>query len=163
MAGDRYAQAALYRGLLTVGIIDYHSPLNILISVKGHPFERDAFAAVFESFEGIRHTFVEQPASQNFFNPDAAEPWDVLVFYDMPGIDFSTQPPRLGAAIGCTQARLDGPARLGERNGISAPRDRRLAALAGVRRDHWRALFLSAFGVPRSASAGFRIPARCQP
>ncbi|GIS24580.1 MAG: hypothetical protein CM15mP125_2670 [Gammaproteobacteria bacterium] len=37
-----------------MGIIDYHSPLNILISVKGHPFERDAFAAVFESFEGIR-------------------------------------------------------------------------------------------------------------
>ena len=29
-----------------MGIIDYHSPLNILISVKGHPFERDAFAAV---------------------------------------------------------------------------------------------------------------------
>ena len=53
MAGDHYAQAALHRGLLTVGIIDYHSPLNILISVKGHPFERDAFAAVFESFEGI--------------------------------------------------------------------------------------------------------------
>ena len=95
MAGDRYAQAELYRGLLTVGIIDYHSPLNILISVKGHPFERDAFAAVFESFEGIRHTFVEQPASQNFLNPEAAEPWDVLVFYDMPGIDFSTQPPGL--------------------------------------------------------------------
>ena len=46
-----------------MGIIDHHSALNILISVKGHPFERDAFAAVFESFEGIRHTVVEQPAS----------------------------------------------------------------------------------------------------
>jgi len=76
-----------------LGIIDHHSPLNILISVKGHPYERDAFAAVFESFEGIRHTFVEQPASQAFLNPQTAEPWDVLVFYDMPGIDFSTQPP----------------------------------------------------------------------
>ena len=76
-----------------MGIIDHHSPLNILISVKGHPYERDAFAAVFESFEGIRHTFVEQPASQAFLNPQAAEPWDVLVFYDMPGIDFSAQPP----------------------------------------------------------------------
>ena len=49
-----------------MGIIDYHSPLNILVSVKGHPFERDAFAALFESFDGIRHTFVEQPASQSF-------------------------------------------------------------------------------------------------
>ena len=78
-----------------MGIIDYHSPLNILVSVKGHPYERDAFAALFESFDGMRHTFVEQPASQAFMNPEAAEPWDVLVFYDMPGIDFSTQPPGL--------------------------------------------------------------------
>ena len=78
-----------------MGIIDYHSPLNILVSVKGHPYERDAFAALFESFDGIRHTFVEQPASQAFLNPEAAEPWDVIVFYDMPGVDFSTQPPGL--------------------------------------------------------------------
>ena len=78
-----------------MGIIDYKSPLSVLISVKGHPYERDPFAAVFESLEGIRHTFVEQPASQAFLNPEAAEPWDVLVFYDMPGIDFSTQPPGL--------------------------------------------------------------------
>jgi len=78
-----------------LGIIDYHSPLNILVSVKGHPYERDAFAAVFESFEGIRHTFVEQPAAQSFLSPEAAAPWDVLVFYDMPGIDFSSQPPEL--------------------------------------------------------------------
>jgi type 1 glutamine amidotransferase len=78
-----------------LGIIDYHSPLNVLVSVKGHPYERDAFAAMFESFEEIRHTFVEQPATQAFLNPEAAAPWDVLVFYDMPGIDFSTQPPTL--------------------------------------------------------------------
>lgn len=80
-----------------MAIIDYNSPLRALVSVKGHPYERDAFAAVFESFEGISHTFVEQPASQAFMNPVAAEPWDVLVFYDMPGIDFSTQPPRFVA------------------------------------------------------------------
>ena len=90
---SRYAQTACYSGGRDLGIIDYHSPLNILISVKGHPYERDAFAAVFESLEGIRHTFVEQPASQAFMNPEAAAPYDALVFYDMPGIDFSTQPP----------------------------------------------------------------------
>ena len=78
-----------------MGMIDYHSPLNILVSVKGHPFERDAFAELFESFDGIRHTFVEQPASQSFMNPTAAVPYDAFVFYDMPGIDFSTQPPGL--------------------------------------------------------------------
>ena len=80
-----------------MGIIDYHSPLKALVSVKGHPFDRSAFAGLFESFEGIQHTFVDQPASQAFLNPEAAAPWDVLVFYDMPGIDFSTQPPRFVA------------------------------------------------------------------
>ena len=87
-----------------MGIIDHHSPFNILVSVKGHPYERDAFAAVFESFEGIRHTFVEQPASQAFMNPEAAQAWDVLVFYDMPGIDFSTEPPELIAPTETLQA-----------------------------------------------------------
>ena len=53
-----------------MGIIDYKSPLSVLISVKGHPYERDPFAEVFDSFEGIRHTFVEQPASQAFLNPE---------------------------------------------------------------------------------------------
>ena len=80
-----------------MGIIDYQSPLKAFVSVKGHPFDRSAFAALFESFEGIQHTFVDQPASQAFLNPEAAAPWDVLVFYDMPGIDFSTQPPRFVA------------------------------------------------------------------
>lgn len=76
-----------------MGIIDYQSPLKALVSVKGHPFDRSAFAELFESFGGIQHTFVDQPASQAFLSPEAAAPWDVLVFYDMPGIDFSTQPP----------------------------------------------------------------------
>jgi len=76
-----------------MGIIDYRSELNVLVSTKGHPYSRDAFFEVFESFDGIAHTAVEQPANQNFLNPDAAAAWDALIFYDMPGIDFSTQPP----------------------------------------------------------------------
>lgn len=76
-----------------MGIINYNGELNILLSVKGHPYARDAFFEVFESFNGIAHTAVEQPANQAFLSPEAAAPYDALVFYDMPGIDFSTQPP----------------------------------------------------------------------
>ena len=49
-----------------MGIIDYHSPLNALISVKGYTYKRDSVAAILKSFEGIRHTFLEKPASQAF-------------------------------------------------------------------------------------------------
>ena len=62
-----------------MGIIDHHSSLNILISVKGHPYERDPFAAVFESFEGIRHTFVEQPAPPAIpTQPPGSNPFDTV-------------------------------------------------------------------------------------
>ncbi len=78
-----------------MGIIDYNSPLRVLVSVKGHPFARDAFSEMFDSFEGIAHTLVEQPATQDLLRPEVVDRWDAIVFYDMPGIDFSEQPPRL--------------------------------------------------------------------
>lgn len=76
-----------------MGLIRYQSDLSVLVSIKGHPFDLTAFANIFESFPEIGHTLVEQPASQSFLNPESAEPYDAIVFYDMPGIDFSTQPP----------------------------------------------------------------------
>jgi hypothetical protein len=80
-----------------LSIIDYHGDKNILVSVKGHPYPRDAFFEVFESMAGIAYTAVEQPASQVFFRPDLARDYDAFVLYDMPGIDFSRQPPDLVA------------------------------------------------------------------
>lgn len=80
-----------------MGIINYNSDLRVLVSVKGHPFQRDAFFEMFESFQAIAHTAVEQPASQTFLNPEMAQSWDALCFYDMPGMDFSKQPPDLVA------------------------------------------------------------------
>lgn len=78
-----------------MGVIKYNSKLNVLVSVKGHPFERDAFFEALETFNDTSHTAVEQPASQLFLNPNLARQWDALCFYDMPGIDFSSQPPQL--------------------------------------------------------------------
>ncbi len=61
---------------------------QILLVVKGHPYERQPFYDVFEQMEGIDYTLVEQPAAQALFNPQQAAPYDAFVCYDMPGIAF---------------------------------------------------------------------------
>jgi len=71
-----------------MGLLRFDADLNVLLVTKGHPFERDAFFAVFERWPDIACTAVEQPAAQSFFTPDAAAPWDAFVLYDMPGIQF---------------------------------------------------------------------------
>ena len=73
---------------MTAGIIDYGAPLNSLVSVRGHPFERDAFEAAFQGLEGVAATFVDQPAAGALMTPDGLAPYDALVLYDMPGIHF---------------------------------------------------------------------------
>jgi type 1 glutamine amidotransferase len=80
-----------------VGIVNYNAALNVLVSVKGHPYPRDAFSTMLDSMDNMACTIVEQPASQAFMTPTMAAPYDALVFYDMPGVDFSTQPPTLVA------------------------------------------------------------------
>ena len=61
--------------------------LNVLVVSKGHPFQRDSFFEMFDSFAdgGIDWTHVEQPAGQVFFSPDLSAPYDVIVDYSMPG------------------------------------------------------------------------------
>ena len=65
-----------------------------LLITKGHPFDKAAFFAVFDALiadpdcELTDYTHVEQPAARVFFDPARAEPWDVFVMYDMPGLVF---------------------------------------------------------------------------
>ncbi|MFT7221241.1 MAG: hypothetical protein ACI8Z1_002863, partial [Candidatus Azotimanducaceae bacterium] len=61
---------------------------NILLVTKGHPFERDAFFAMFDAMD-VNWTHVEQPAARVFFDPAFAADYDALVMYDMPGITFA--------------------------------------------------------------------------
>jgi type 1 glutamine amidotransferase len=68
--------------------IKYGEKLNVLISVKGHPFDREAFAAIFEEMDGIAASFVDQPAAARMMNPAAMADFDALVLYDMPGLNF---------------------------------------------------------------------------
>lgn len=73
--------------------IKYGEPLNLLIVVKGHQFDRETFCALFEEMEGVSASFIDQPAAATLLTPEAAEAFDVLVFYDMPGLDFRAPPP----------------------------------------------------------------------
>jgi type 1 glutamine amidotransferase len=71
-----------------VSFIRYDDATRALLVTKGHPFERDAFHAVFESWPDIICTAVEQPAAQAFFSPEAASGYGAFVLYDMPGVAF---------------------------------------------------------------------------
>ncbi len=65
---------------------------HIALMTKGHPFEKEAFFAVFDALEDVEWTHVEQPAAQILFAPEHARDYDAFVLYDMPGIQF--QPDR---------------------------------------------------------------------
>ncbi len=71
-----------------MGFLNYQAKRQVLVCTKGHPFARDAFAAVFEQLDDIQASFVEQPAAQVFFRPELAAPYEAFVLYDMPGLDF---------------------------------------------------------------------------
>ena len=71
-----------------MSIVRYGEPLRILVSVKGHPFDRNAFASLFEDMPGVQASFVDQPAAGRLMNPEGMAGFDALVLYDMPGIDF---------------------------------------------------------------------------
>jgi hypothetical protein len=62
---------------------------EILVITKGHPYQRDAFAKLFDEMDEINWTQVENPAAQVFFDPDLAAAYDAFVFYDIPGQRFA--------------------------------------------------------------------------
>jgi hypothetical protein len=68
--------------------IRYNAPIQLLVAVRGHPFDRNAFDAIFQAMEGISATIVDQPAAAQLMNPMGMAPYDALVLYDMPGVDF---------------------------------------------------------------------------
>jgi len=70
-------------------IIHYHAPIKLLVAVRGHPFDRSAFDAMFLAMDGITATMVDQPAAAQLMNPAGMATYDALVLYDMPGLDFT--------------------------------------------------------------------------
>ena len=73
--------------------IDHHATLRVLVSVRGHPFDRTAFDRIFSGMDGITATMVDQPAAAQLMTPEGMVPYDALVLYDMPGIDLTVPPP----------------------------------------------------------------------
>ena len=59
---------------------------NVLIVSKGHDFDHNAFLAMFDGMPGVSATLVQQPAAQVLLQPDNAEAYDAVLFYDMSGI-----------------------------------------------------------------------------
>jgi hypothetical protein len=72
-----------------VSIINYSAPRRLMVSARGHPYQRDAFAALFDSLEGFAWSLVEQPLAAQLLTPALREKVDACVFYDMPGVDFT--------------------------------------------------------------------------
>lgn len=69
-------------------IVHYHAGVRLLVAVRGHPFQRDAFDAIFQAMDGVSATMVDQPAAALLMNPDGMRGYDALLLYDMPGLDF---------------------------------------------------------------------------
>lgn len=69
-------------------LIHHHAPVNVMVAVRGHPFDRTAFDELFQAMEGISATMIDQPAAARLMNPEGMRGFDALVLYDMPGLDF---------------------------------------------------------------------------
>jgi len=66
---------------------------NILVLTRGHPFERDPFFEMIDS-TGYAWSHIEHPAAQKFITSDSLHNYKAIVFYDMPGINLDTAPPK---------------------------------------------------------------------
>ena len=61
-------------------------PIKILVITKTHPFDREPFYQMFDSFgTDITWMHVENPAAEKFLNPKLQSYYNVLVYYDLDG------------------------------------------------------------------------------
>ncbi|MEM0955213.1 MAG: ThuA domain-containing protein [Pseudomonadota bacterium] len=76
-----------------MSIIDYSASLRLLVTARGHPYQRDAFAELLDSLDGVQWSLAEQPAAQYLFNPALRDRFDACLCYDMPGVNFTSEDP----------------------------------------------------------------------
>jgi len=76
-----------------MSIINYAGSRQLLVTARGHPYERDAFSTLFEPLQDFNWALVEQPAAAYLFGPQLRERFAACVCYDMPGVDFTAGAP----------------------------------------------------------------------
>ena len=59
-------------------------PLDVLIITDNRKFNREAFFAMFDSFNNIRWTEKKHPQAIDFIGSDNINTYDAVVFYDIP-------------------------------------------------------------------------------
>jgi type 1 glutamine amidotransferase len=59
--------------------------LKVLVVTGGHDYERAPFETMFRGFAGMECRFVEHPKAHDWFKPENAAKYDVVVLYDMWG------------------------------------------------------------------------------
>ena len=84
----RTFRAFLFLGVLCAAFISpdisaAESKTRVLVVTGGHDFEKPQFFQMFKDNPDITFKAVEHPNAQKLFSAEAAEDWDVLVFYDM--------------------------------------------------------------------------------
>jgi len=81
-----------------MSVINYGASRRLLTVARGHPYDREAFADLFQGLEEYDVCHVEQPAAQQCLGLKAAQRYDAVLCYDMPGVDF-TAPDQPGASV----------------------------------------------------------------
>ncbi|MDN3670719.1 ThuA domain-containing protein [Echinicola jeungdonensis] len=64
--------------------VDKEKQLDVLIVTDDRKFNREAFFAMFDSFDNIQWCEISQSEVLNLFGSDSIKYYDALVFYDMP-------------------------------------------------------------------------------
>lgn len=72
-----------------MSIINYSAPRQLLVTARGHPYERDAFVALLDDLDDFGWSLVEQPAAARLLNPSLVGEYAACLCYDMPGVDFT--------------------------------------------------------------------------
>ena len=70
----------------------------MLLVTGGHPFEREPFFAIFDELPDIEWRHLTRPDVSIELRPDALTDVDVVVFYDMPGVEFTGSDPPVVSA-----------------------------------------------------------------
>jgi uncharacterized protein len=66
---------------------------SVLVITKGHPFDAAAFFAMWNTIAPGHWTHWEHPEATELLSTNATDAFDVIAFYDMPGIHFTKSDP----------------------------------------------------------------------